>query len=97
MSSHPSLLTSQIVTPVFIPDLNPTPAEFTVGAVRLTGGYGNFLHGEIAKLRVWDRALSPTEIRALYLAERPAGQPLFRDTFRTGTKVASRALGWRSY
>ncbi|MEL7214291.1 MAG: LamG-like jellyroll fold domain-containing protein [Pseudomonadota bacterium] len=77
--------------------LNPTPAEFTVGAVRLTGGYGNFLHGEIAKLRVWDRALSPTEIRTLYLAERPAVQPLFRDAFRTGTKVASRALGWRSF
>ena len=77
--------------------LNPRPAEFTVGAVRLSGGYGNFLKGEIAGLRVWDRALSQTEIRALFLAERPATQPLFHDDFRTGVKVASRALGGRSF
>ncbi|WP_224826702.1 LamG domain-containing protein [Cognatishimia sp. MH4019] len=77
--------------------LNPTPAEFTVGAVRLTGGYGNFLHGEIAGLRVWDRALSQAEISTLYQAERPLSQPLFHDAFRTGVKVPTRDLGWRSF
>ena len=81
----------------FSAGLNQTPAEFTVGGVRLTGGYGNFLHGEIAKLRVWDRALSAAEISQLFQADRLAGRPLFLDSFRTVEKVSSRALGWRSF
>lgn len=81
----------------FAAGLNPTPAEFTVGAVRLTGGYGNFLHGDLARLRVWRRALSATEVRQVYLSERPAAQPLFHQSFRTTGKAAPSALGWHSF
>ena len=77
--------------------MNPASAEFTVGAVKMTGGYGNFLHGEIANLRVWDRALSQHEIIDIYKADKPIGSPLFRDVFRTTQKAASRAMGWRSF
>lgn len=56
--------------PYAYPDgLNATPCEFTVGAVKLTAGMGNFFNGQIAKLRVWDRALTPAEIARLYAAE----------------------------
>ncbi|MBO0983937.1 LamG domain-containing protein [Rathayibacter sp. SD072] len=50
-------------------ELNSTPCEFTVGAVRLTTGPGNYMQGRLAKLRVWDRALSATEIAAIYAEE----------------------------
>lgn len=53
----------------FADGLNSTPCEFTVGAVTLTAGPGNYFGGEMAKLRVWDRALSASEIAALYTAE----------------------------
>lgn len=49
--------------------LNDTPCDFTVGAVQLSSGMGNHLQGQIAKLRVWDEALTPQDIRALYSAE----------------------------
>ncbi len=53
----------------FTDGLNSEPCEFTVGAVTLTAGPGNFFVGSIARLRVWNRALSPVEIANLYAAE----------------------------
>ncbi|WP_165759553.1 Ig-like domain-containing protein [Rathayibacter oskolensis] len=59
--------------PYLFPDgLNPTPGDFTVGAVELSTGPGNYAQGTFAKLRVWDRALTADEVRALYEAERTA-------------------------
>lgn len=51
--------------------LNSTPCDFTVGAVQLTAGPGNYVIGSVARPRVWDRALSPQQVRALYAAEVP--------------------------
>lgn len=47
------------------PGLNDTAAEFTVGSVRLTGGYGNHFAGAIGGVAVFDRALSGREISDL--------------------------------
>ncbi|WP_322412212.1 LamG-like jellyroll fold domain-containing protein [Microbacterium invictum] len=49
--------------------LNAEPADFTVGAVQLASGPGNFGQGTIAKLRVWDVALTPEQVSALHAAE----------------------------
>ncbi|KQQ22870.1 hypothetical protein ASF48_06960 [Rathayibacter sp. Leaf299] len=57
---------------VFTAGLNSTPCDFTVGAVELTAGPGNYVIGSIARLRVWDRALTPQEVAALYSAEVPS-------------------------
>ncbi len=49
--------------PYIFPDgLNSADGEFTVGAVKLTSGYGNFLNGRLANIMVFNRALSNTEI-----------------------------------
>jgi hypothetical protein len=48
--------------------LNGTAADFTVGAVRLTGAMGNFLDGRLGGLAVYDRPLAPHEMEALHLA-----------------------------
>jgi hypothetical protein len=59
--------------PYFYPDgLNSAPGDFTVGAVELTTGPGNFAVGTFAKIRVWDRALTAAEVLALYTAEKAA-------------------------
>lgn len=39
-------------------------SDFTVGAVHRSGEMGNFFHGDISALAVYDRALSPAEIYA---------------------------------
>lgn len=57
---------------LFADGLNDEPCELTVGAVRLSDGPGNFMEGQIARLRVWDRALSATEVAELYIAEATA-------------------------
>ena len=54
---------------LFTEGLNAEPCDFTVGAVTLTAGLGNFFAGRVAKLRVWDRALTAAEIQALYTTE----------------------------
>lgn len=51
--------------------LNAAPADFTVGAVELTDGMGNMVIGQIARLRVWDVALTPQQVQALYDSEAP--------------------------
>ena len=50
----------------FTTGLNSIFCEFTVGANFTPFGYGNFMIGDIAKLRVWDRALSAGEIAHIY-------------------------------
>jgi hypothetical protein len=46
--------------------MNDAPAEFTVGGVKLTAGYGNLIRGYVADLRVYDVALTPQQIQELY-------------------------------
>jgi hypothetical protein len=53
----------------FTDGLNAEPCDFTVGAVLVSSGMSNYFGGDIAKVRVWDRALSDTEVKALYDAE----------------------------
>ena len=49
--------------PYLFPDgLNSIACDFTVGAVKLTSGMGNFASGRIAAVMVFNRSLSPTEI-----------------------------------
>jgi hypothetical protein len=56
--------------PYYFPSgLNATLCDFTVGAVKLTAGMNNFFEGDIAKLRVWNRALSAQEVARLYADE----------------------------
>lgn len=54
---------------VFTDGLNSILADFTVGAVKLSGGMGNYFAGDLALVRVWNRALPANEIAALYAAE----------------------------
>lgn len=50
--------------------LNPAPVEFTVGAVVRDSELINLHRGRLARLRVWDRALTAAQVRALWDAER---------------------------
>lgn len=55
--------------PYSFPDgMNSALADFTVGAVRLTSGMGNFLGGEIAALCVMKRAPSLAELVQIQIA-----------------------------
>lgn len=59
--------------PYYYPDgLNSNAGAFTVGAVSgqdPTTELHSFLNGKLANLRVWDRALSASEVATLYAAE----------------------------
>ena len=52
------------------------PAEFTVGAVRLSSGIGNAFSGGIARLAVWSRALTDTEIAECAAKWTPPTMPI---------------------
>lgn len=59
--------------PYLYPDgLNATATDFMVGAVKRDGELINLHKGAIAKLRVWNSALTPAQVRALYDAEKGA-------------------------
>lgn len=59
--------------PYVYPDgVNPAPTDFLVGAGLRNGAPLNLHKGVIAKLRVWNGALSPSQVQAIYDAERPA-------------------------
>jgi hypothetical protein len=61
-----------VKNPYPYPDgLNPNPAEFTVGAVQMASTVGNYAEGTFARVRVWDRALTSEQVRAIYDSERP--------------------------
>lgn len=56
----------QSKNPYFFPDgMGNNGSDFTVGAVLLKSGMGNFFNGQIGGLAVFDRALSEEEIAAL--------------------------------
>lgn len=56
----------QSKNPYFFPDgMGNNGSDFTVGAVLLKSGMGNFFKGQIGGLAVFDRALSEEEIAAL--------------------------------
>lgn len=60
-----------VKNPYPYPDgLNPNPAEFTVGAVQMASTVGNYAEGTLARVRVWDQALTPEQVRAIYDSER---------------------------
>ncbi|OOB91569.1 hypothetical protein B0T42_05420 [Rathayibacter sp. VKM Ac-2630] len=70
-------------------------SDFTVGAVRLTGEPGNFFGGQLARLAVWRRALSPAEAMTLARSWTPALLPVARfDFVRPREIVGSADGGW---
>ncbi|WP_139344358.1 LamG domain-containing protein [Rathayibacter sp. VKM Ac-2630] len=52
--------------------LNAAPGDFVVGAVGRDGGMINRFKGTLARLRVWDRALTAEQVKELYTVERSA-------------------------
>ncbi|MGC5172013.1 LamG-like jellyroll fold domain-containing protein [Microbacterium sp. DT81.1] len=57
--------------PYLYPDgLNATATDFMVGAVKRDGSLINLHRGSIARLRVWNTALTAAQVRALYDAEK---------------------------
>lgn len=76
--------------------LNPsTLSDFTVGAVQLTRGIGNCLRGDIARLAVWDRALTAEQVMAQAHAWTPPGHPLVRfDWWRPSSSLPCELGGW---
>ena len=62
---YPQGLT-QSKNPYFFPDgMGDNGSDFTVGAVMLSSGMGNFFYGQIGGLAVFDRALTEEEIADL--------------------------------
>jgi hypothetical protein len=58
----------QSKNPYHFPDgMGNNGSDFTVGAVLLKSGMGNFFHGLIGGLAVFNRALSEEEIKTLSL------------------------------
>ncbi len=56
----------QSKNPYYFPDgIGDNGSDFTMGAVLLKKGMGNFFKGKIGGLAVYDRALSDAEIRAI--------------------------------
>lgn len=85
---------------VFTEGLNSAPAEFTVGACKLTSGYSNFAIGELALLAVFDTALTAQQIadvqNMLQASASGFKTPLFRlDTLDTDFGVS--VLGSKAY
>ena len=58
----------QCKNPYYFPDgLGSNGSDFTLGAVIVHGRPGNFFHGRIGGLAVYDRALTPAEMSSLAL------------------------------
>jgi hypothetical protein len=56
----------QSKNPYFFPDgMGNNGSDFTVGAVLLKRGMGNFFKGQIGGLAVFNRSLSPMELKKL--------------------------------
>ena len=53
----------QSKNPYFFPDgIGDNGSDFTVGAVRLRGGMGNYFKGQIGGIAIYDRALCDDEL-----------------------------------
>jgi hypothetical protein len=56
----------QCKNPYYYPDgIGDNGSDFTVGAVQLKAGMGNFFKGKIGAIAIFDRALTDTEIDSL--------------------------------
>jgi hypothetical protein len=59
----------QSKNPYYFPDgMGDNGSDFTVRAVLLKSGMGNFFIGQIGGLAIFKRALSNSEIKDIYLA-----------------------------
>lgn len=86
--------------PYLFPDgLNTTSiADFTVGAVKLTAGFANWMKGLIGGVAVFDRALTPAEMTKLRKQTLMAGESVYYWSMykETATQVAAETQGWKS-
>lgn len=73
-------------------------SEFTVGAVRLTNGMGNFFRGLIGGVAIFNKCLSQTDLMQLRLSTLVENEPLLEFDLFYGTGFSSNPsyLGWRS-
>lgn len=73
LKDHPQGLT-QVKNPYFFPDgMGNNGSDFTVGAVQLKKGMGNFFNGEIGGIAIFDRALNDNEMKKIAIL--PTAQP----------------------
>jgi hypothetical protein len=76
-------------------------SDFTVGAVKLTAGFSNFLQGNIGGLAVFKKALTNYEIMWLNRQLQPSGQPIIKLEFLSleiheGTESYADTFGWKA-
>lgn len=65
LKDHPEGIT-QVKNPYYYPDgMGNNGSDFTIGAVQLKQGMGNFFKGKIGGIAVFDRALSNKEMKRL--------------------------------
>ena len=70
-------------------------SDFTVGAVRLTTGMGNFFGGDLAQVTVYDEALTPEQVAFAALAGSPASEPaVMLDFYRTTEALPASSGAW---
>lgn len=82
--------------PYYFPDgLNTTPADFTVGAVKLTAGMDNFTQGRIGPCGVYRRALSMAELTDVMRATRAINDPVYEFDFYVSVNTNPRGIGWQ--
>lgn len=75
--------------------LNPTPCDFTVGAVKLTAGMSNHLQGKIGPLSVYRGALSLAEVTAIMRADLAPEDPVYLMDFFAAASSNARLGGWQ--
>jgi hypothetical protein len=72
-------------------------AEFTVGAVKLTGGISNFFKGGIGGLAIFDRALTAQEIAKIHIQSLPSNGLITRFHFSIiQGGPSTEEIGWRA-
>ncbi len=87
---------------LFSDGLNSTSiSDFTVGAVKLTAGFGNFFQGNIGGLAVFKKALSTREIMWINRQLQPSGLPIIKHEFLSveaheGTESYANTFGWKA-
>lgn len=81
---------------------NKTVSDFTVGAVKLTGGYSNWFHGKIGGLAVFKKALTNEQIMWIHLNANGADPHVlkfdyFSLSIHEGTESYATTFGWNSF